>query len=317
MENKPVMLAQANALTQARYDFNPIEKRCLYQIIRAVRKQFIDSDTGQRDLFNNMRVKLTPNMLEGCSDKSNIAKVYESLKRLRKRDVEINNDDVWMNTGFVTMVKHDKRTNLYEVEVSSEIMPYLVALAENFTSYDLTVAISLKSSYSQRFYEMCCQYKNLTNKTFFLSVDDLKKKMMLENKYPNSADFKKKVLDVAQKELKEAYDKGQADLYFDYQVKDKQGRKVLSWLFSIHTKEDEQKVDYRVVGECVRQIHSILTTFFSRDSKYVKRVIAAVNLRPDIAMELTGKMQKKVNDYSRKEIAPIIRYVLREDYNII
>ena len=43
MENKPIMLAQANALTQARYDFNPIEKRCLYQIIREVRRLFIDS----------------------------------------------------------------------------------------------------------------------------------------------------------------------------------------------------------------------------------------------------------------------------------
>lgn len=144
MENKPIMLAQANALTQARYDFNPIEKRCLYQIIREVRRLFIDSNTGQRDLFNNMRVKLTPDLLAECSDKSNIAKVYESLKRLRKRDVEIDNEDVWMNTGYVTMVKHDKRANIYEVEVSSEIMPYLVALAENFTSYDLTVAISLK-----------------------------------------------------------------------------------------------------------------------------------------------------------------------------
>ena len=49
MENKPIMLAQANALTQARYDFNPIEKRCLYQIIREVRRLFIDSNTGQRD----------------------------------------------------------------------------------------------------------------------------------------------------------------------------------------------------------------------------------------------------------------------------
>ena len=167
MENKPIMLAQANALTQARYDFNPIEKRCLYQIIREVRRLFIDSNTGQRDLFNNMRVKLTPDLLAECSDKSNIAKVYESLKRLRKRDVEIDNEDVWMNTGYVTMVKHDKRANIYEVEVSSEIMPYLVALAENFTSYDLTVAISLKSAYSQRFYEYCCQFKNRTNKTFF------------------------------------------------------------------------------------------------------------------------------------------------------
>ena len=223
-----------------------------------------------------------------------------------------------MNTGYVTMVKHDKRANIYEVEVSSEIMPYLVALAENFTSYDLTVAISLKSAYSQRFYEYCCQFKNRTNKTFFFSVDDLKKMMMLEDKkgYDNSSNFKTKVLDVAQKELKEAYDNGQSDLYFDYQVKDKQGRKILSWFFFIHTKDEEQKTDYKTVGECIRQIHNILTTFFPRDSKYIKRVIAAVNLRPDIAMELTEKMQKKVNDYSRKEIAPIIRYVLREDYNI-
>ena len=190
------------------------------QIIREVRRLFIDSNTGQRDLFNNMRVKLTPDLLAECSDKSNIAKVYESLKRLRKRDVEIDNEDVWMNTGYVTMVKHDKRANIYEVEVSSEIMPYLVALAENFTSYDLTVAISLKSAYSQRFYEYCCQFKNRTNKTFFFSVDDLKKMMMLEDKkgYDNSSNFKTKVLDVAQKELKEAYDNGQSDLYFDYQV---------------------------------------------------------------------------------------------------
>ena len=99
-------------------------------------------------------------------------------------------------------------------------MPYLVALAENFTSYDLTVAISLKSAYSQRFYEYCCQFKNRTNKTFFFSVDDLKKMMMLEDKkgYDNSSNFKTKVLDVAQKELKEAYDNGQSALYFDYQV---------------------------------------------------------------------------------------------------
>ena len=316
-DNKPIMLAQANALTQARYDFNPVEKRCLYQIIREVRRLFIDSNTGQRDLFNNMRVKLTPDLLAECRDSKHIKEVYESLKRLRKRDVEIDNDDVWMNTGYVTMVKHDKRENIYEVEVSSEIMPYLVALAENFTSYDLTVAISLKSAYSQRFYEYCCQYKNRTNKTFFFSVDNLKKMMMLEGKYPNSADFKKKVIDVARNELKDAYDKGQCDLYFDYQVKEKQGRKILSWFFFIHTKEEEQKTDYKTVGECIRQIHNILTTFFPRDSKYIKRVITAVNLRPDIAMELTDKLQKKVNDYSRKEIAPIIRYVLREDYNII
>ena len=87
-ERKQVVLAQANALTQSRYDFNVIEKRCLYQIIREVRRQFIDTNTGQRDLFDNMRITLTPQMLEGLGDKKK--QVYDSLVRLRKRDVEID-----------------------------------------------------------------------------------------------------------------------------------------------------------------------------------------------------------------------------------
>ena len=314
-ERNQIMLAQANALTQSRYDFNVIEKRCLYQIIKEVRRLFIDTHTGQKDLFDNMRLTLTPAMLENLGGKKK--EVYDSLVRLRKRDVEIDTEDVWMNTGYVTMVKHNKKQDLYEVEVSSEIMPYLVALAENFTTYDLTVAISLKSSYSQRFYEYCSQYKNRANKTFFFTVEKLREMMMLENKYPNINDFKRKILDVAQKEIKDLYDKGQCDLWFDYAVKDTDKRKVLSYFFFVHTKEDEQnKVDYQSVNACLQRISSILNAFFPRDKKYIKRVIQEVQLRPDIAMELVEKLDKKVMDYDKKEIPPIIRYVLNSDYGI-
>ena len=313
--NDKVMLAQANALTQSRYDFNVIEKRCLYQIIREVRRLFIDTHTGERDLFNNMRITLTPAMLESLGDKKR--QVYDSLVRLRKRDVEIDTEDEWMNTGYVTMVKHDKKKDLYLVEVSSEIMPYLVALAENFTTYDLTVAISLKSSYSQRFYEYCSQYKNRNNKTFFFTVEKLREMMMLENKYANIAHFKQKVLDVAQKEIKELYDQGQCDLWFEYAVKDTDKRKILSYFFFVHTKEEEQqKLDYQSITACIQKISSILSSFFPRDKKFVKRVIQEIQLRPDIAMEIAEKLDKKVMDYDKKDIPPIIRFVLSEDYGI-
>ncbi len=98
--------------------------------------------------------------------------------------------------------KHDKRANIYEVEVSSEIMPYLVALAENFTSYDLTVAISLKVPIQNNdFMNTAANLRTARTRPFFFSVDDLKKMMMLEDKkgYDNSSNFKTKVLDVAQK----------------------------------------------------------------------------------------------------------------------
>jgi hypothetical protein len=314
-KNDKVMLAQANALTQSRYDFNVIEKRCLYQIIREVRRLFIDTHTGERDLFNNMRITLTPAMLESLGDKKR--QVYDSLVRLRKRDVEIDTEDEWMNTGYVTMVKHDKKKDLYMVEVSNEIMPYLVALAENFTTYDLTVAISLKSSYSQRFYEYCSQYKNRNNKTFFFTVEKLREMMMLEDKYANIAHFKQKVLDVAQKEIKELYDQGQCDLWFEYAVKDTDKRKILSYFFFVHTKEEEQqKLDYQSVSVCLQRISSILTPFFPRDKKFVKRVLQSIQLRPDIAMEVAEKLDKKVMDFDKKDIPPIVRYIFSKDYGI-
>ncbi|KAA6322911.1 Replication initiation protein [termite gut metagenome] len=313
---KQVMLAQANVLTQARYNFNTIEKRCLYQIIHEVRRLFVDSNRGQRDLFNNMRVFLTYEQLIECSDNTHLKYVCESLDRLRKRDIEIDNEDIWMKTGYITVVKHHKKLKKYEVEVSSEIMPYLVALAANFTTYDLTVAISLRSSYSQRFYEYCCQYRNRSTRSFFFTGEQLRHMMMLEEKYENSAHLKSRVIDLAQKELKEAFDKGQCDLWFSYMAKDKQRRKILSWSFQVHLKGEEQTPDYQTAAECLQKIHQILTLFFPRDKKFVTRVVKAVQLNPGMAEELAAKMNKKVLDYPKQDIPPILRYVLTEDYGI-
>ena len=104
---------------------------------------------------------------------------------------------------------------------------------------------------------------------------------------------------------------GQCELWFEYAVKDTNKRKVLSYFFFVHTKEDEQrKVDYQSVNTCLQRISSILSVFFPRDKKYIKRVIQEVQLRPDIAIELVEKLDKKVMDYDKKEIPPIIRYVL-------
>ena len=315
MEEKKdkIMLAQDNQLTQSRYNFSVIEKRCLYQIIREVRNRYIE--TGNKPTkFENMSLELKPNQLAQLGDEAK--DVYKALKRLVDKKIEIDTEKEWIYTGWVMSAHHDKEKNIYEIDISKHILPYLVELAPGFTQYDLMVAITLKSTYSQRFYELCCQYKNY-NKYFFLTVERLREILMLENKYTQINDFKRKVLEVAQKELKELYDKGQCDLWFDYDVKDTDKRKILSYHFHIHTKEDEQnKVDYQSVTNCLQRISSILSTFFPRDKKYIKRVIQEVQLRPDIAMELVYKLDKKVMDYDKKEIPPIIRYVLNSDYGI-
>ena len=61
-EQKPVIIAQDNSLTTARYDFELIEKRCLYVIIQAVRAKYITPDPAppKENLWGDMIVRLQP-----------------------------------------------------------------------------------------------------------------------------------------------------------------------------------------------------------------------------------------------------------------
>ena len=311
-DEKKILLAQANALTNSRYDFNVIEKRCLYSIISQVRHSYI-TPSGVNSKFENMRVKISSTHLAELGDKRK--DVYDSLRKLRKRDIEIENEDVWISTSFVTVVKHDKKADTFEVEVSKEIMPYLVELAGEFTEYNLTVAISLKSTYSQRFYEWCNQWKNRSNKTFFYTTEELRKKMCLEDKYENGADFKKNVLEVARKELKKAFDNGQCELYFNYAPKDTYRRKVLSWYFFVCTRDEVQQ-DASEIVKMRSNINSILSSFLAKDKSFIAKVLSFVDRTPETAQPMLEKLRKVYERYPKKDVAPILRHVLNEDFGI-
>ncbi|MCS3277282.1 replication initiation protein (plasmid) [Bacteroides fragilis] len=168
------------------------------------------------------------------------------------------------------------------------------------------------------FDEWCCQYRNKGK--FFLEVDRLRYLLKIEEKksYENTAEIKRSILDVAQKELQELFEAGQSDLYFTYRVKDSNKRKILSYWFDIHTRETEEqkKIHFETTQAQIRRIMEICTTFIKRDEKYLNRVLKYLHLYPNLAAEVLGKLHKKVNDYPRKEIPAIIRYVLREDYGI-
>ena len=176
-KQRDIVLSQDNALTTARYKFDLIEKRALYSIIRNIRAQYIENENGRRDLFDDLIITIHEEELKKCGDNTKMQNIYDALKRLRNRDIEINNEKMWLSIGFVNYVKHIKNKSYFEVQVSKEVLPYYVELAQNFTSYSMTVAIALKSTFSQRFYELCCQYRNAG--FFFYTVEKLRESLLL------------------------------------------------------------------------------------------------------------------------------------------
>lgn len=324
----PVKISMSNPLIQARYDFDLIEKRCLYQIIKNVRKQYIESDTP-RTTFEDLTIHLTPDELNECmGGERKHSVVYKSLRKLQGRQIEINNDDEWCVTSWVIKARHDKKKDVYEVKVDSSILPYLVELAANFTTLELTAALSFKSVYSQRFYELCSQYRNRPGKSFFLTVKQIRGLFKLGDpdidekaKYADTGVLRAKVIDVAADEIKAAYNenKNLVDMWFDYRVKEtggRNGRTILSWYFFIHTRDDERQVDVQEVVKNRTRINGILSAFFKRDKKFITRVLNSIDHNPNLAQPILEKLVKKMEGYEKEDIPGIIRYVLREDFGI-
>jgi plasmid replication initiation protein len=321
---KDVMLAQANALTQSRYDFTVVEKRAVYFIIKEIRRQFIDNTEGQKTLFNNLVVRINTDNLTKAE--MELKEVYAAMVRLRKKSVWIEDDNRVLEVGFINYFEHKKREPYLEVEVSHKILPYLVELAAQFTTYSLTVAISLKAKYSQRFYEYCSQFEhsdadpnNKNSGYFYTSVKELRKKLMIENMYPRYALFKNKVLDVAQKELRTLYDADQCNLYFEYK-EEKIGRTVDKIHFFIFGRDSKKEVvGAKNLTDQVYYIRLWLETWLSakkrpKNKEWVDKVISHITINAGLTPKLYKRLLKLKTDEPHKNHAAIARHIIEEDF---
>jgi len=308
-----VMVVQSNALTEGRYDFSLVEKRIIYFIIAEVRDKYIENKgAGQKDLFNDL-VLLMPGKKLRQAD-PNMKRVYESAKALRKRDIEIKTDDIWLDVGFINYAKHNKKTDIIEFGISKEILPHLVELSEKFTAFQLTMAITFTSVYTQRFYELCSQWKN--KGYFYKPVDELRTYFKCEEKLKKYADFRINVVEVAYKELKEAFDEGICDLYFEWNVCSKEGKKVVALEFIVKTVEKQKQIQYSLEDYKVF-IRAELSSYIPKDKKYHERVMSAIGSNYEMAEQMAEKLTKLKNRYSRADYPKVIRFALQEDFGIL
>ena len=101
-KKKDIALCQDNVLTESRYNFNRIEKNCLYKIIEQVRNEYVEGSAKENGGIQNMFVTIQQEVLEQITDKTHKKDAHDALIKLRKRDIEIwKEDGSWFNCGFV------------------------------------------------------------------------------------------------------------------------------------------------------------------------------------------------------------------------
>jgi plasmid replication initiation protein len=309
MENE--MLVQSNTITQARYEFTKIEKRIIYRIIKEIRKKYVTGEL-QSNLFNELVLSLTFKDLQEVSENTQL--VYKSIRTLKNRFYEFDNDEEWLIIGIINKARHLKNKGTWEITVDREMVAQFVELAKNYTEYSLTVAMSLRSEYSQRLYEYCSQFRSSGG--FRMKLQDMKEKMRLVKKYDRYASFKKYVIDVAHKELKELYKDGQCDLYFEYS-EEKNGRSVETLRFKVVSRESpETKMS---LEDILYSVRNDLASIFDvkkmpKNQEFVNKAMGELVLNPEKLNHCFGKLAFVKSNLPKEEWQRYMRFVINDEY---
>lgn len=165
----------------------------------------------------------------------NYADVKATLKKLSDRSMWLTfpdnpNEEVlcrWLSKARIT-----KRSGTAHIRIDEDLAPFLFDLGRKFTQYQLYNILAMKSAFSVRMYEILKSYAFQRTKIF--DLDEFKRLLMVDGvkSYQNYKDFRKKVLEVSEKEINE-----NTDLHIQY-TPICRGRKVIKISFDIRYRNE-------------------------------------------------------------------------------
>lgn len=151
-----------------------------------------------------------------------------TLKGLRDKSFWLTNADGSETTvGWLGKVTINRGSGKIKIRFDEDMQQYIIGLFENFTQYELLCTLPMRSQYSFRIYELLKSYAWTKEHTF--DINELKRQLMAEH-YINFKDFRKKVIEIAIREINQY-----TDLEVIYEPI-KKGAKVIKVKFYIKQK---------------------------------------------------------------------------------
>lgn len=215
------VIVKSNSLIEASYKLTLNEKRLILYMIAMIKK----NDDSFRTCKIAVKDFIKTYNMNSKNAYSEIKKVIKSLtsKNIYIRDIHGKNSDAYIYIAWLASGKYED--GYLELEFSNFLKPYLLQLEKRFSVYNLSEFTGFKSVYGIRMFEVFRQYENIGHR--YYNLDDLKKILGVENKYPKYSNFKQKIINVALKEVHK-----NSDLLINIDER-KDGRKVVGLTFYI------------------------------------------------------------------------------------
>ncbi len=195
IDQRERLVVKSNELIQkTKYDLSIQEQRILLYVISKVKpedEEFKEYNCGIDELCDLCGI--------GHSGK-NYKNLRDTLQAMRDKSFWIDTGDTIKLCSWVNSVTIYKNDMMVSIRLDEYLRPHLLKLKDNFTSYQLHNALSLKSKYSIRLYEFCKSYANLGSAS--MSTDRMREYLMIdEDSYTTFNDLKKRVVDKSVEEI--------------------------------------------------------------------------------------------------------------------
>jgi len=166
----------------------------------------------------------------------------ENYKIIKQAILSLRNRGMWVTLAngteitisWIEKAMINRKNGSVTIKIDDLLKPYLLQLKENFTQYELLYTLAMQSQYSPRLYEILKSHEY--KKSISYDLEELKRTMSAEN-YNLFGDFRRRVLDIAVREINEL-----SDIAVTYELVKKE-RKYVGIKFAIKMKND---IDERI-----------------------------------------------------------------------
>ena len=217
------LIFKSNVLVNGKYDITMVQARFLVFVSSLV-------NAYDENLFTYQIQTSTVLDYLGI-DRANIKWLVGTLTKLQTSLVCLQDDNEAIEYAtFLGWFRLDKKNDLLEFRFDASMKPHYLQFKNNFVTLEKNKYLDFTSMYTVKFYEyikynyqLFERYKNNGYREFEVDLEDFTKQFAstfdhkkgvfeVPKSYKSYSDFRKKVLEVAQKELKE-----KNDIYFEFE----------------------------------------------------------------------------------------------------
>lgn len=237
MDKKQELVVKSNRLVEASYRLGLTEQRIILFAICRCREE-------GRSLFPDLPVTITADgflkQFPSVEKDSVYGQLKEAMNSLYSRSVTIHDTDPSTGkarvreTRWISEKAYVDGAGHIQVLFTPEVIKYITRLEAEFTSYQLEKVGRMTSVHAIRIYELLAQHREIRSRT--LNLRWLREALQIApDEYKLTADFVRKVIDVAVKQIN-----AHSDLTVSVKPV-KTGRAITDFTFKIRDKNRKAK----------------------------------------------------------------------------